>query len=63
MYLVFARMSGGVTVGSSGLCCCVLCLLSAIYFPLWFCRKCVILCVRVCKFEITVLRNIVVDVK
>ena len=28
-----------------------------------FVEICVILCVRVCKFEITVLRNIVVDVK
>ena len=23
MYLVFTRMPGGVTVGDSGLCCCV----------------------------------------
>ena len=29
MYLVFTRMPGGVTVGDSGLCCCVPCLLSA----------------------------------
>ena len=30
MYLVFTRMLGGVTVGDSGLCCCVPCLSSAI---------------------------------
>ena len=30
MYRVFTRMPGGVTVGDSGLCCCVPCLLSAI---------------------------------
>ena len=29
-YLVFTRMPGGVTVGDSGLCCCVPCLSSAI---------------------------------
>ena len=28
MYLVFTRMPGRVTVGDSGLCCCVLCLSS-----------------------------------
>ena len=28
--LVFTRTPGGVTVGDSGLCCCVLCLSSAI---------------------------------
>ena len=30
IYLVFTRTPGGVTVGDSGLCCCVLCLSSAI---------------------------------
>ena len=30
IYLVFTRTPGGVTVGDSGLCCCVPCLLSAI---------------------------------
>ena len=30
MYLVFTRMSGGVTVGDSSLCCCVPCLLSSV---------------------------------
>ena len=30
MYLVFTHMPGGVTVGDSGLCCCVPCLSSAI---------------------------------
>ena len=30
MFLVFTRMPGGVTVGDSGLCCCVPCLSSAI---------------------------------
>ena len=30
MYLVFTRTPGGVTVGDSGLCCCVPCLSSAI---------------------------------
>ena len=30
MYLVFTRAPGGVTVGGSGLCCCVPCLLSTI---------------------------------
>ena len=30
MYLVFTRMSGGGTVGDSGLCGCVPCLSSAI---------------------------------
>ena len=30
IYLVFARTPGGVTVGDSGLCCCVPCLSSAI---------------------------------
>ena len=29
-YLVFTRTPGGVTVGDSGLCCCVPCLPSAI---------------------------------
>ena len=29
IYLVFTRMPGGVTVGDSGLCCCVPCLLNA----------------------------------
>ena len=29
-YLVFTLMPGGVTIGNSGLCCCVLCLSSAI---------------------------------
>ena len=29
-YLVFTRMPGGVSVGDSGLCCCVPCLLSAV---------------------------------
>ena len=29
MYLIFARMPVGVTVGDSGLCCCVPCLSSA----------------------------------
>ena len=28
-YLVFTRMPGGVTVGDSGLCCCVPCLSNA----------------------------------
>ena len=30
MYLVLTRMPGGVTVGDSGLCCCVPCPLNAI---------------------------------
>ena len=30
IYLVFTRTPGGVTVGDSGLCCCVPCLSSAI---------------------------------
>ena len=30
IYLIFARTPGGVTVGDSGLCCCVPCLSSAI---------------------------------
>ena len=30
MYLVFTRMTGGVTLRDSGLCCCVPCLSSAI---------------------------------
>ena len=30
MYRVFTRMPGAVTVGESGPCCCVPCLLSAI---------------------------------
>ena len=30
MYNVFSRMPAGVTVGDSGLCCCLPCLLSAI---------------------------------
>ena len=30
LYLVFTRMPGGVTVGDSGLCCCVPCLSSSI---------------------------------
>ena len=30
IYFVFTRMPGGGTVGDSGLCCCVPCLLSAI---------------------------------
>ena len=30
IYLEFTCMPGGVTVGDSGLCCCVPCLLSAI---------------------------------
>ena len=30
MYLVFTRMPGRVTVGESGLCCCVPCLMSAV---------------------------------
>ena len=30
IYLVFTRMPGEVTVGGSGLCCCVSCLLSTI---------------------------------
>ena len=29
MYVVFTRMLGGVTVGESGICCCVPCLSSA----------------------------------
>ena len=29
-YPVFTRIPGGVNSGSSGLCCCVLCLLSAV---------------------------------
>ena len=33
MYLVFTRTPGGVTVGDSGLCCCVPCLSSAIISP------------------------------
>ena len=30
MHNVFTRMPGGVSVGDSGLCCCVPCLLSAV---------------------------------
>ena len=30
IYLVFTRKPGGVTVGDSGLCCCIPCLSSAI---------------------------------
>ena len=30
MYLVFTRTPGGLTVGDSGLCCCVSCLSIAI---------------------------------
>ena len=33
IYPVFTGMPGGVTVGDSGLCCCVPCLLSAINSP------------------------------
>ncbi len=33
IYTVFTRMSGGVTVGDSGLSCCVPCLLDAIAPP------------------------------
>ena len=33
MYLVFTRMPSGVTVGNSGLCCCVPCLTRAIISP------------------------------
>ena len=33
MYLVFTCMPGGVTVGNSGLCCCVPCL-SSTFIPL-----------------------------
>ena len=36
MYLAFTRMPGGVTVGDSGLCCCVPCLSSGIIFLLVF---------------------------
>ena len=32
IYLVFTRTPGGVTVGDSGLCCCVPCLSSSIIF-------------------------------
>ena len=32
MYLVFTRMLGGVTVGDSGLCCCIPCLSKAVIF-------------------------------
>ena len=40
MYLiVFTRMPGGVTVGDSGLCCCVPCLWSGTDFPLFEERK------------------------
>ena len=30
IYLVFTRTPGGVTIGDSGVCCCVPCLSSAI---------------------------------
>ena len=32
-YLAFTHMPGGVTVGNSGLCCCVLCLLTWLKIP------------------------------
>ena len=36
IYFVFTRTPGGVTVGDSGLCCCVPCLSSAIIYLCWF---------------------------
>ena len=37
IYLVFTGTPGGVTVGSSGLCCCVP-YLSSVFIPLcWYC--------------------------
>ena len=35
IYLVFTRMPGGVTVGDSGRCCCVLCLSERYHFLLY----------------------------
>ena len=32
IYLVFTRVPGGVTVGDSGLCCCIPCLSKAVIF-------------------------------
>ena len=31
MYTVFTRMPGGVTLGDSGFCCCVPCLISTVH--------------------------------
>ena len=57
MYLVFTRMPSGVTIGGSGLCCWVPCLLSTTLSPLLIVQYVFIVCNVCCIVKLAVTCN------